>query len=167
MGSAASPFIVDNAIIGLTQPLTEAHGNNDDRDSMQRRFPHDGFLSSFPMTGQMLLRGLRQRTRAMSEVDVFTASEKRLRDLAVSFSRLRIKGRGSPYRRAIESGRRGAGRHGSFAPASLLRGPRAATLPYVWKLEPYPSASRLKGSVWGTHPGAVEHYPMLTGSVCI
>jgi len=30
----------------------------------------------------------------MSEVDVFTASEKRLRDLAVSFSHLRIKGRG-------------------------------------------------------------------------
>jgi hypothetical protein len=46
MSSAASPFIADNAIIGLAQPLTEAHGNNDDRDSMQRRFPHDGFLSS-------------------------------------------------------------------------------------------------------------------------
>jgi hypothetical protein len=44
MGSAASPFIVE--IVGLAQPLTEAHGNNDDRDSMQRRFPHDGFLSS-------------------------------------------------------------------------------------------------------------------------
>ena len=37
----------------------------------------------------MLLRGLRQRNRAMSEVDVFTTSEKRLRDLVVIFSRLR------------------------------------------------------------------------------
>jgi hypothetical protein len=36
-----------------------------------------------------LLRGLRQRNRAMSEVDVFTTSEKRLRDLVVIFSRLR------------------------------------------------------------------------------
>ena len=32
MGSAASSFIVDNVIIGLAQPLTETHGNNDDRD---------------------------------------------------------------------------------------------------------------------------------------
>jgi hypothetical protein len=46
MSSAALSFIVDNAIISLAQPLTEAHGNNDDRHSMQRRFPHDGFLSS-------------------------------------------------------------------------------------------------------------------------
>src|SRR5438132_6146093 len=46
MGSAASSFIVDDAIIGLAQPLTEAHGNNHHRDSMQRRFPHDGFLRS-------------------------------------------------------------------------------------------------------------------------
>jgi hypothetical protein len=37
----------------------------------------------------MLLRSLRQRNRAMSEVDVFTTSEKQLRDLAASFSRLR------------------------------------------------------------------------------
>src|SRR4029077_6418618 len=43
LGSAALPLRVDNAIVGLAQPLTEAHGNNDDRDSMQRRFPHDGF----------------------------------------------------------------------------------------------------------------------------
>jgi hypothetical protein len=41
------------------------------------------------MTRRMLLRGLRQRNRAMSEVDVFTTSEKRLRDLVVIFSRLR------------------------------------------------------------------------------
>jgi hypothetical protein len=37
----------------------------------------------------MLLRGLRQQNRAMSKADVFTASEKRLRDLVVSFSGLR------------------------------------------------------------------------------
>jgi hypothetical protein len=37
----------------------------------------------------MSLRGLRQRNLAMSEVDVFTTSEKQLRDLAASFSRLR------------------------------------------------------------------------------
>jgi hypothetical protein len=36
-----------------------------------------------------LLRGLRQRNRAMSEVEIFTTPEKRLRDLAASFSRLR------------------------------------------------------------------------------
>jgi hypothetical protein len=30
MRSAASPFILENAIVGLVQPLTEAHGNNDD-----------------------------------------------------------------------------------------------------------------------------------------
>jgi hypothetical protein len=41
------------------------------------------------MTRRMLLRGLRQRNRAMSEVDVFIASENQLRNLAVSFSRLR------------------------------------------------------------------------------
>src|SRR5260221_2446698 len=78
MGSAGSSFIVDNAIIGLAQQLTEAHGNNDDRDSLQRRVPHDGF--SVPDDSTNLLRGLRQRNRAMSEVDVFT-----------SFSRLRLE----------------------------------------------------------------------------
>jgi hypothetical protein len=39
----------------------------------------------------MSLGGLRQRNRAMSEVDVFTTSEKQLRDLAASFSRLRLE----------------------------------------------------------------------------
>jgi hypothetical protein len=41
------------------------------------------------MTQKMLQRGLRQRNQAMSEADVFTTSEKQLRDLAVSLSRLR------------------------------------------------------------------------------
>jgi hypothetical protein len=41
------------------------------------------------MTRRMLLRGLRQRNRVMSEVDVFITSEKQSRDLAASFSRLR------------------------------------------------------------------------------
>jgi hypothetical protein len=38
------------------------------------------------LTRRMLLRGLRQRNRAMSEVDVFTTSEKQLRDLAAPLS---------------------------------------------------------------------------------
>jgi hypothetical protein len=41
------------------------------------------------MTRRVLLRGLRQRNRAMSQGDIFTTSEKRLRDLVVIFSRLR------------------------------------------------------------------------------
>jgi hypothetical protein len=44
-GKACRRCGLRTAIVGLAQPLTEAHGNNDDRDSMQRRFPHDGFLS--------------------------------------------------------------------------------------------------------------------------
>jgi hypothetical protein len=44
---------------------------------------------SVPDDSTNLLCGLRQRNRAMSEVDVFTTSGKQLRDLAASFSRLR------------------------------------------------------------------------------
>jgi hypothetical protein len=52
-----------------------------------RRFPHDGYLSSRRLDERCYATC--QRNLVMLEVDVFTASEKRLRDLVVSFSGLR------------------------------------------------------------------------------
>jgi hypothetical protein len=86
MGSAASSFIVDNAIIGLAQPLTEAHGNNDDRDSMQRRFPHDGFLSSrlFAKLGiPGVLTAMSSALLAMCVVVLALGTETRMQKLSV------------------------------------------------------------------------------------
>jgi hypothetical protein len=32
--------------VGRDDGTSQCHGNNDDRDSMQRGFPHDGYLRS-------------------------------------------------------------------------------------------------------------------------
>jgi hypothetical protein len=54
-----------------------------------RRFPHDCHLSSRDSPNIATLRNLRQQNFVVLEIDLFTASERRLRGLVVSFSGLR------------------------------------------------------------------------------
>jgi hypothetical protein len=72
--------------VGRDNGTSQCHGNNDDRDSMQPGFPHDGYLRSIRRCRYAVCVSGIERCR---EPDVFTASDKRLRDLATAFSGLR------------------------------------------------------------------------------